>query len=46
MATSARRSSDEPRPQAPEKDLYAEARRREIPGRSSMTKAELIEALR
>ncbi|WP_249998139.1 DUF6582 domain-containing protein [Actinoplanes sp. M2I2] len=42
----ARRSSDKPRPEAPKKDLYAEAQRRKVPGRSTMTKAELIEALR
>ena len=42
----ARRSSDKPRTQAPKKDLYAEAQRQKIPGRSTMTKDQLIEALR
>ena len=42
----ARRSSDKPRTQAPKKDLYAEAQRKKIPGRSTMTKDQLIEALR
>jgi hypothetical protein len=41
-----RRSSDKPRPQAPKKELYAEAQRKTIPGRSSMTKDQLVEALR
>ncbi|WP_250030781.1 Rho termination factor N-terminal domain-containing protein [Paractinoplanes maris] len=44
--SAARRSSDKPRPQAPKKDLYAEAQRRKVPGRSTMTKQQLIEALR
>ncbi|MCO8274939.1 hypothetical protein M1L60_30595 [Actinoplanes sp. TRM 88003] len=42
----ARRSSDKPRTQAPKKELYAEARRKKIPGRSTMTKKQLIAALR
>ncbi|MBM2615621.1 hypothetical protein JIG36_08590 [Actinoplanes sp. LDG1-06] len=44
--SAARRSSDKPRTQAPKKELYAEAQRRHIAGRSTMTKAQLIEALR
>ena len=44
--STARRSSDKPRPQAAKQELYAEAQRRKIPGRSTMTKAQLIEALR
>jgi hypothetical protein len=37
-----RRSSDKPRSRA---ELYAEAKRRDVKGRSTMTKAELAEAL-
>ena len=44
--SAARKSSDKPRPSAPKKELYAEAQRRDVPGRSTMTKDELIEALR
>ncbi|MBL7255468.1 DUF6582 domain-containing protein [Paractinoplanes lichenicola] len=42
----ARRSSDKPRPQAAKKELYEEARRQNIKGRSTMTKEQLVEALR
>ncbi|MCY1139027.1 hypothetical protein OWR29_13540 [Actinoplanes sp. Pm04-4] len=42
----ARRSSDKPKPQAAKKELYAEAQRKKIPGRSTMTKDQLIKALR
>ncbi|MBB4693951.1 DUF6582 domain-containing protein [Paractinoplanes abujensis] len=42
----ARRSSDKPRPQASRQELYAEARKQNIRGRSTMTKDELIRALR
>jgi hypothetical protein len=43
-----RRSSDKPRgaDQAGKKELYAEAQRRGIRGRSSMTKEQLVAALR
>ncbi|MGK5684254.1 DUF6582 domain-containing protein [Actinoplanes sp. URMC 104] len=41
-----RRSSDKPRPQATKQELYAEAQRRKVPGRSRMTKDQLVEALR
>lgn len=44
--STARRSSDKPRPQVAKKELYAEAQKRNIKGRSTMTKEQLIEALR
>jgi hypothetical protein len=44
--SAARRSSAKPRPTAGKKELYAEAQRRGVRGRASMTKAQLIEALR
>lgn len=37
-----RKSSDQPRSKA---ELYSEARRKGVPGRSTMTKAELVRAL-
>lgn len=36
----------QPRAQTPKKELYAEAQRRDIKGRSTMTREQLIEALR
>ncbi|WP_306215084.1 DUF6582 domain-containing protein [Actinoplanes sp. RD1] len=42
----ARKSSDKPRDDASKEQLYAEAKRRGIAGRSAMTKAELQRALR
>jgi hypothetical protein len=40
--TAGRKSSDQPRSKA---ELYSEARRKGVPGRSTMTKAELVRAL-
>ena len=44
--TKSMKSSSKPRDGASKADLYAEAKRRNIEGRSSMTKAELQHALR
>lgn len=40
--TASRKSSDKPKSKA---ELYSEARRKGVPGRSTMTKAELVRAL-
>jgi len=40
-----RKSSDKPRTTTTKAELYAEAKKRQIPGRSSMTKAELQRAI-
>lgn len=44
--TKSMKSSSKPRDKASKADLYAEAKRRDIGGRSSMTKAQLQQALR